>query len=229
MEYDVFVLIDDEHPQHYEAYEDWFNYLKRFLKGLGVTTDYTKIEDAIQETYIKVYSKINTYDPNKSKEKDGGRAWVSQIAKNNLLSILKKSIEINSEDIEYIHDSNSISSNNNFVETSKLTDLVDFTKECIARLNSFQKKVFLLAFNGGLTNREITKYVESPNEDEIKELRTYSRKIVLDCIDRKSKIKWVDQNGEEDTFKMLIGECTRDNINLFLKYLTQTGKSTCLE
>lgn len=210
MKYDIQVLLNEKHPQYDEAVNDWFSYLETFLSKR--CHDYSLRQDVIQETYIKALLKKDQYDPQKSRQDDGGRAWVTQIAVYTLSDLKRKRREIvsDNDDMDFLPPKN-----DDFERADEITDLIGFTRECVGSLpDETQKTVFLLAFNAGMTNGEIARQVES-TEQEIKEKRTYTRNKILSCIDIKTERKW----GKEKTFKKLIEGKTRDEVNEYLKFL----------
>ncbi len=224
MKYDVYVLVDRNHKDNNEAVEEWIDYLTRFLFGLKLSENYSLIEEVISEALTRIIEKIDTFDQEKSKSNDGGRAWASQIARNKMIDTLdnQNKIKENEDALKDLKQSNHV--RKDYTLQDKITDLISFTGECVNRLIGHHLKVFLLAFNTGMTNLEIAR-LTSESEDVIKEQRTYARRSVIDCIDEKSRVKWVIQNREEKTFRMFISESSRDDINDCLKYLTKETQS----
>ncbi len=92
------------------------------------------IEDLIQDTYMKVANKIDSYEQNSF------RSWIYNIAKNTALDYLKRKKEINAD---YLEDNLDIKSNHPYLYYA------------IRHLEEREKEVFLLKVLCGNTTKKI--------------------------------------------------------------------------
>ena len=145
-----------------------FNFTARFT-GKG------NAPDATQEVFIKVWKKIDNFDPKKSSFK----TWIFTIAKNTSIDFLRKSGKITTfTDLEKEEDS--------FAETitdegilpdesvQKLQDK-DFLNNLLDHLSTEYKTVLVLHYQEEMTFDEISKILKKP----LNTIKSYHHRAIL--------------------------------------------------
>lgn len=134
------ITITDE-----EIYKEYYKMVFAFL--LSMCKDYHLAEDLAQDTFLRAYAHINTYDENRKMS-----TWLCEIAKNLYIDHTRKSankevpVEIYPEDIQKDRfGSNEIIASISAQEIMKI----------VHRLNEPYKEVFLLRYSMGLSFNEI--------------------------------------------------------------------------
>ena len=134
--------------------------------------NYDDTEDLLQEIFMKTYSKLHTYNSNKS----SFRTWLYRIASNHTINYLKSSA--------YKKRSK------NEVETSLIKGDTDIEKELIKekqideivrimkrKLSTKHQKILVLHYFSGLNVKEISETLEIPDKTIYKALKTSIEKI----------------------------------------------------
>jgi RNA polymerase sigma factor (sigma-70 family) len=139
-------------------------YNKRlFQVAYCITRDYYLAQDAVQETLIKAYQKMDTIeDP----EKVG--AWLSAIATRTSIDIVRKERKVKDRTASHIEiETANIKMDQNVEQEVEMNLLKERIHQAINSLSLDQRKVFLLKINNGLKEREIAKLLKI-NQNTVK-------------------------------------------------------------
>lgn len=139
-------------------------YNKRlFQVAYCITRDYYLAQDAVQETLIKAYQKMDTIeDP----EKIG--AWLSAIAARTAIDIVRKERKLNDRTASNVEiETANIKMDQNVEQEVEMNLLKEQIHQAINSLSLDQRKVFLLKINSGLKEREIAQLLKI-NQNTVK-------------------------------------------------------------
>jgi RNA polymerase sigma-70 factor (ECF subfamily) len=145
-----------------------FNLLiRRYLSAvygscLRFLNDQAAAEDAVQETFVKVWRNLKKIDPQKN-----FRAWVMEIAKNTCLDAIKSTRTVPMSAFEDIDGGNFIIdslesaalSPSDYAEQTLLSRVLT---NAISKLTPAYQKVLDLYYRDGLNFREISETLEEP-------------------------------------------------------------------
>ncbi len=136
-------------------------YQKRvYYTILQIVRNHEDADDALQETFIKVYTKLDTYN-----KRYPFYPWLYRIAVNTALNIQKKKSrqrELSIDDVE----SNGNGFQTNFmtaapqVEDMEGRELATNLRNALNKIPDGQREVFLLRVNNGLSYQEISDELE---------------------------------------------------------------------
>lgn len=152
----------------YDRYaDDVFHYSISFLKEKEIA------EEAVQEAFIKIWKTHDRIDPDRSFE-----AYLFTIVRNTVFNSLKK-IALDRELFHRIAD-NTASFHNDLNDHLDWGDYKYLADEAISLLPESRRKIFLLLFEEGLSNEEISKKlgisqstVRSQIQSALKDIRLY--------------------------------------------------------
>jgi RNA polymerase sigma factor (sigma-70 family) len=136
-----------------KAFEDLYDRYSAALFGVisRILRDQALSEDVLQETFVKVWKKIHTYDPAR------GRffTWMLNIARN--LSIDK----LRSKEIKYAASRTELDLTDFDRSGPSETMQVDHIglKEMVGRLPEGQKEAIMLVYFGGYTHKEAAEHL----------------------------------------------------------------------
>ncbi len=182
-------LSDEQLIEKYKNGEDVFSFiLRRYLKSVYnfVSSFSNKNQDAqdiTQETFIKVWKKIDKYDQNYSL-----RTWIFAIARNTALDWLKKKKCISFSDFENEEGDNPVIDSLTD-QTSLMDELINKVDkeekvlEIINNLPPIYKEVIILKYNYEYTFEEISKIVDNPLNTVKSRYKRALDKIKKDLID----------------------------------------------
>lgn len=139
-------------------------YNKRlFQVAYCITRDYYLAQDAVQETLIKAYQKMDTIeDP----EKIG--AWLSAIAARAAIDIVRKERKLNDRTASHVEiETANIKMDQNVEQEVEMNLLKEQIHQAINSLSLDQRKVFLLKINSGLKEKEIAQLLKI-NQNTVK-------------------------------------------------------------
>lgn len=107
-------------------------------------------EDLLQETFIKIWQKIDSYDA----EKGRFYTWAYRIARNTTLNSLRNRPELIQNDDLSVYD-NREDEDGTSIDLSQL-------KGCLGKLEEHHQKALELVYFNGLTHREAHKVMKVP-------------------------------------------------------------------
>ncbi|WP_232426280.1 RNA polymerase sigma factor [Cytobacillus praedii] len=139
-------------------------YNKRlFQVAFCITRDYYLAQDAVQETLIKAYQKMDTIEDT---EKMG--AWLSAITTRTAIDIVRKERKLKDRMAGHIEiETANIKMDQNVEKEVEVNLLKEQIQQAINSLSLDQRKVFLLKINSGLKEREIAKLLKI-NQNTVK-------------------------------------------------------------
>jgi RNA polymerase sigma-70 factor (ECF subfamily) len=129
---------------------------------LRYLVDQDEAEDAVQETFVKVWRNLKKIDPQKN-----FKAWVLEIAKNTCLDILKKKQAVpmsafeNEDGYNYLAES-LVSSDRSPAETADQSILSRILNSALEKLSPAYQKVLAMYYKEGLNFREISETLNEP-------------------------------------------------------------------
>ncbi len=134
-------------------------YQKRiYFTVLQVVMNHEDADDVLQETFIKAYTKLETYD-----ESYPFYPWLYRIAINTSLNHQKKRARLRALSLDEIGETNGqadISESPQQMFDMEGSELVARLKQALAKIPSEQRVVFLLRVNDGLSYQEISDTLE---------------------------------------------------------------------
>lgn len=119
-----------------------------------------RAQDALQDTYIRIWQKAGTYTP----ERGAPLTWLMSIARHRALDAMRrKRPEVAMpEDPDMVasllEDEQSLSP----VEENENQQSLDAVKRCLQTLQTNQRQSVLLAYYQGLTHQELAEYMDAP-------------------------------------------------------------------
>jgi RNA polymerase sigma-70 factor (ECF subfamily) len=139
-----------------------FNYLYRQYAGAlygviyKVTGDEQTSQDVLQEVFVKIWSNIHQYDPQK------GRlyTWMLNIARNSAIDKLRSKGEIMRSKIQT--GENVVNNLEQHIRTEQSTDTIGLRK-MVDQLKPEQASIINLAYFNGYTVEEISKTLNIPS------------------------------------------------------------------
>ena len=147
------------------------NYSKTIFRfALNMTSNKEFSEDIVQETFVRVYNRIDSFKPNK-KLKKPIKSWIYKIAQNYTISELRKSSKRKYTDLDEIYkfyDTERFKAENNFINSEDVKKIFNE----VNKLSDKKKLTFNLFF------------VEELTADEISSVMNEGRGIVLKRIQR---------------------------------------------
>lgn len=134
-------------------------YQKRiYFTVLQVVMNHDDADDVLQETFIKAYTKLNTYN-----ELYPFYPWLYRIAINTSLNHQKKKARLRALSLDELDNNNNHSelaeSPSQLFDTEG-SELVDNLKKALQRIPYEQRTVFMLRVNDGLSYQEISETME---------------------------------------------------------------------
>ena len=132
-------------------------------------------EDCLQEVYIKIWNRIDTYDAQKSNM----MTWMSTIARNHAIDYVRKHELPIQDDFELsIIKDNQI----HFLDNLEASDTNKQLQDCLSQLKDESKNAVFMAYFNGLTYENIAKIVGSP-VSTIKTWVSRSLPILKKCLE----------------------------------------------
>lgn len=135
-------------------------YQKRiYFTVLQMVMNHDDADDVLQETFIKAYTKLNTYDDNYP-----FYPWLYRIAINTSLNHQKKKARLRAHSLDDMDGSNN--HNPDLAESPQQmydmegSELVHKLKEALGKIPFEQRMVFMLRVNDGLSYQEISDTLE---------------------------------------------------------------------
>lgn len=132
-------------------------------------------EDCLQEVYIKIWNRIDTYDT----EKANMMTWMSTIARNHAIDYVRKhelpiqdDFEMSVIKDEQVH----------FLDSLEVNDTNKQLMDCLGQLKTESKTVIFMAYFNGLTYDNIAKAVGSP-VSTVKTWVSRSLPILKKCLE----------------------------------------------
>jgi len=131
------------------------NYQKRvYFTVLRIVMNHEDADDVLQETFIKAYTKLDTYDASYP-----FYPWLYRIAINTSLNLQKKKARLRAFSIDELDGTNGqadLSEAPRQIFEMEGSELVDKLKEALSRIPVEQRVVFTLRVNDGLSYQEIS-------------------------------------------------------------------------
>jgi RNA polymerase sigma-70 factor (ECF subfamily) len=126
-----------------------FGVILRILKRKDLS------EDCLQEVYIKIWNKIDTYNA----EKSNMMTWMSTIARNHAIDYVRKHELPIQDDFEL-----SVIKDNqvHFLDSLEANDASKQLHNCLDQLKAESKNVLFMSYFNGMTYENIAKVVGSP-------------------------------------------------------------------
>jgi RNA polymerase sigma-70 factor (ECF subfamily) len=121
---------------------------------LRLLRDRAAAEDALQDAYVRVWSRSHRYDPDKGR----AMAWLLTIARNVAIDRLRRAaaqpltLDIDETDLTYLAEP---------LGERAPSDGRD-VRRCLSELDQQSQRVILLAFAYGLTHAELAKLLDRP-------------------------------------------------------------------
>jgi len=132
-------------------------------------------EDCLQEVYIKIWNRVDTYDT----EKANMMTWMSTIARNHAIDYVRKhelpiqdDFELSIIKDEQVH----------FLDSLEANDASKQLHDCLGQLKAESKNVVFMAYFNGLTYDTIAKAVGSP-VSTVKTWVSRSLPILKKCLE----------------------------------------------
>jgi RNA polymerase sigma-70 factor (ECF subfamily) len=124
---------------------------KVFVMAYSILRNKEDALDVVQETYLRLYRKIDTYRPG-----NNFQGWLLQIAKNLSIDFFRK----NTRKKQEWHDSRTVDelplSSGDHGAEERSSDLRGILSRCVERLAERQKMVFIMRHYNGLQFNEIS-------------------------------------------------------------------------
>ena len=127
--------------------------------AVGIVKNRQLAEDVIQESFIKIIEKINSFTPNSN-----GYAWICKIVQNTALNKLKSEKIRNTEDIDEFYN---LADKEN---TSEISENNIMAEKAMEALNAKQRKMIYYKYFMDMTIREIAKKMDIPKSSVHKEI-----------------------------------------------------------
>ena len=157
-------------------------YSKRlFQVTYCITRDYYLAQDAVQETLIKAYQKMDTIE---EPEKIG--AWLSAIATRTAIDIVRKERKLSERTASHIEiETTNIKMDQNVEQEVEVNLLKEQIYQAIDSLSLDQRKVFLLKINNGLKEKEIAnllKLSQNTVKTKIYRVRKQLKEMLIESL-----------------------------------------------
>jgi RNA polymerase sigma-70 factor (ECF subfamily) len=132
-------------------------------------------EDCLQETYVKIWNRIETYDTTRANM----MTWMSTIARNHAIDYVRKHELPIQDDFEMsiIKDDQV-----HFLDSLEAKDASKQLHDCLGQLKAESKTVVFMAYFNGLTYDNIAKAVGSP-VSTVKTWVSRSLPILKKCLE----------------------------------------------
>ncbi len=118
---------------------------------LPIAKDEKLAQDILQETFIKIWTKIDSYDPNKAKL----FTWMYQIGRNTAIAAHRKKAKIHTENIQNLINNVSSSKAGSLQQKNELHQMMD-------KLEPKYQKVVRSLFLEGMTQKELSEETGIP-------------------------------------------------------------------
>lgn len=140
-------IVNKDKNALYQLYDKYSGAL--FGVILRICQEQTLAEDVLQETFVKIWEKIDTYDPKKGKF----YTWAYRIAKNKALNAVRNMEPlIQKEDLSVVKDK---SATETYIDFNQLNGALN-------RLEPHHKEALSLVYFKGYTHREANKEMGVP-------------------------------------------------------------------
>lgn len=135
-----------------------------FALAFSILGDKTLAEDVVQETFIRIKTKSNSY-----LEGTNGVAWIFQIARNLSLNIIKKrkfevAISKDNQSLEELFIKHNPSSDKSKEFDRSLEKFL--LQEAFTKLNKLERQIVILYVVSGLKHKEVAKLLNIPRPTE---------------------------------------------------------------
>lgn len=148
--------------------------MRLFAVCLRILKNQQLAEDCLQESFIKVWHKANTYAP----EKSDAMTWLSRIVRNQAIDMVRRDQRLSfSDDIPDIEDP----------QASQLAELEDLEmgaklQQCLAELKPEQRHSLMASYFGGLTAKQIAEKMQRP-VSTVKTWMARSMPVLKRCLE----------------------------------------------
>ena len=169
---DIVLLINKNKYNFYLLTKKYKSKLKRYIKHISFFND-EEIEDILQDIFIKVYIKLNSFDDSMKFS-----SWIYRIAHNQTVDKIRKNknrtkeISIDNEEIEIV-----LKSEENIEKNLINKEIIEKIKKAIEELPNSYKEVLILRYIEERSYEEIGDILQKP-KGTIAALINKGRKII---------------------------------------------------
>lgn len=164
-------LLNGDKNALYQLYDKYSGALYGVIIRMCKDDDLAK--DLLQESFIKIWQKISSYDPQKGKF----YTWAYRIAKNTTLNALRKSSPLIQTDDLSVYENR-----NTELEVSDTSNL----KGILADLEPQHQRAIDLVYFKGYTHQEAHKVMDVP----LGSFKSYVRQALVKLRERRSELSW---------------------------------------
>jgi len=138
-------------------------------------------EEALQETYIKIWDKVADYQS----ELGQPLTWMTSIARYQALDVLRKRRIRENQETSW-DDTPLLESSLSQPDPAQMSEFQDILEQCFGKLSDDQRQCILRAYLEGLTHDELSESTQSP----VGTIKSWIRRGLLslrECVDELSR------------------------------------------
>ncbi|MDC9719924.1 MAG: sigma-70 family RNA polymerase sigma factor [Gammaproteobacteria bacterium] len=152
--------------------------VRLFSVCLRILKDQQQAEDAMQESFLKIWYKANDYDPNKSQ----AMTWLSRVVRNQAIDLLRRRNKLVETQVDVNDVPEMIDASPSQISQLEAVEANAKLQFCLATLKKEQVHCIMASYFQGQTAKQIASHLQRP-VSTVKSWMARSMPILRKCLE----------------------------------------------